>query len=73
MVDRTRFIVFGNPSDELKILSLVRVDDLAVLTNESLVTQDATLAPGGIRHLGSQCLKVVEPAGFNCQLNHQEI
>jgi len=50
-------------------IPLVHVNELAVVTNKSLVTQDAALAPSGIRHLGSQRSKIVKLAGFNCQLN----
>src|SRR5216117_3329697 len=48
---------------------LVEEDALAVLADKSLVTQDTTLAASGFHHLAGQRFKVVELAGFDCQLD----
>src|SRR5215475_11496384 len=42
---------------------------LAVGANKSLVSQDTMFAPSGFHHLAGERLKVVELAGFDCQLD----
>jgi len=48
---------------------LVDEDELAVGANKSLVSQDTMFAPSGFHHLAGERLKVVELAGFDCQLD----
>jgi len=48
---------------------LVDEYELAVGANKSLVNQNTTFTSSGFNHLASQRLKVVELAGFDCQLD----
>ena len=48
---------------------LVDEDELAVGANKSLVSPDTMFAPSGFHHLAGERLKVVELAGFDCQLD----
>jgi len=48
---------------------LVDEYELAVGANKSLVSQNTTFTSSGFNHLASQRLKVVELAGFDCQLD----